>query len=71
MRVRAKEVCFIDNRLRREGEVFDYEGTMYRFIEPVDPPKQEVDEPTSEAEPAPAVVKRGPGRPKKNQTAGT
>lgn len=74
MRVRAKEVCFVDERLRQAGEVFDYNGTVqYQWLEPIDPVDTVVDEPEQQTEPAaPTVaVKRGPGRPRKNPTAAT
>lgn len=32
-RVKAKVLCFIDNSLRQEGEVFDYEGPPNGCVE--------------------------------------
>lgn len=33
--VRAKVVCFIDNHLRQEGDVFEYNGPPNSNVEPI------------------------------------
>ena len=65
MRVRAKEVCFIDNMLLQPGEEFDYTGKVGSAMEVIS--KEESDDEVQSGEdqhPAPAA-KRGPGRPRK------
>ena len=32
---RVLEKCFVDNHLRQEGDVIDYSGPPYSFLEPV------------------------------------
>ncbi len=69
MRVRAKEVCFVDNRLRQVGEEFDFNGPVGSFMEVIQS-AQEGDELQPDEDPTPApAVKRGPGRPRKNPAA--
>lgn len=36
-RYRALVKCFIDNGLRNEGDVFNYDGPPSPYVEPVDP----------------------------------
>lgn len=52
--VRAKTLCFIANTLRKEGEVFEYNGPFNHHVEPVGEAGVE-QEPA--AEPAPAEAK--------------
>jgi hypothetical protein len=68
MRVLAKEVCFVDNCLRQEGEEFDYRGSVQcRWLKPVDEVAVEEEEEQAPLPEQPQVaVKRGPGRPRKN-----
>jgi hypothetical protein len=55
-RVRAKVVCFVDNGLRKEGEVFEYNGPHNGNLEYIDkPPVREEPEP----EVVPVVRRRG------------
>jgi hypothetical protein len=55
-RVRAKVVCFVDNGLRKEGDVFEYNGPLNGNLEYLDKPAKQ-DEPEPEA--APVVRRRG------------
>jgi hypothetical protein len=57
-KVRAITKCFIDNALREEGEVFEYNGAKNVCVESLDA----VTVPESE-EPQPE--RRKPGRPRK------
>jgi hypothetical protein len=40
MKVRALVTCFIDNGLRKEGEVFEYNGPANGNVEPLDAPRE-------------------------------
>ena len=57
-RVRAKVVCFVDNSLRKEGEVFEYNGPHNGNLEYIDKPAVQEDH-----EPAVTPVVRRRGRP--------
>ena len=57
-RVRAKVVCFVDNSLRKEGEVFEYNGPHNGNLEYIDKPAVQED-----PEPAVTTVVRRRGRP--------
>lgn len=57
-RYRATARCFVDNRLREEGEVFDYEGPRYPYLEALDKPAAVDSEPEHVATVAPRPVKR-------------
>ncbi|CAB4164947.1 hypothetical protein UFOVP824_9 [uncultured Caudovirales phage] len=66
MRVRTSRKCFVNNCIREEGEVFEYEGPECSFFECLDESDSEVIATGSE--------RRKPGRPRKsmadaNQTA--
>lgn len=52
--VRAKTLCFIANNLRKEGEVFEYNGPPNHHVEPVGAAQVE---PAPAAEPAPSEAK--------------
>jgi hypothetical protein len=39
---RVLEKCFVDNHLRQEGDVIEYNGEPYSFLEPVDKPAAKV-----------------------------
>jgi hypothetical protein len=39
MKVRANRVCFVDNGLRQEGDVFEYNGPPNGCVDPIDAPK--------------------------------
>lgn len=58
-RYRALVRCFVDNGLRNEGDVFNYDGPPLRYLEPVDPP--------AEVKPAPseATPQAEPKKPRK------
>ena len=47
MRVRAKQVCFVDGHRRRVGDEFDYQCKLASYMEPVEP----VAEPTHKEPP--------------------
>jgi hypothetical protein len=68
MRVRAKEVCFVEDRLRQEGEEFDYRSSAKcRWLQPLEDVAVEEEEEQAPLPEQPQVaVKRGPGRPRKN-----
>ena len=57
-RVRAKVVCFVDNSLRKDGEVFEYNGPHNGNLEYIDKPAVQED-----PEPAVTPVVRRRGRP--------
>ena len=57
-RVRAKVVCFVDNSLRKEGEVFEYNGPHNGNLDYIDKPAVQEDH-----EPAVTPVVRRRGRP--------
>ena len=63
--VRAKTLCFVENGLRREGDVFDYNGPKNTNLEylkgaPVDDevPEQVENETEDNADEAPATGKK-------------
>jgi len=64
--VRAKVVCFIDNGLRQEGDVFQYDGPFNGNLEYLD--GSPVEGPASSQRVEQVAVRR-PGRPRK-MTAG-
>ena len=55
--VRAKTLCFVDNGLRQEGDVFDYNGPKNTNLEYLDGGPVE-SEGAAEAEEAPATAKK-------------
>jgi hypothetical protein len=61
---RATVKCFIDNTIREEGEVFEYNGPEIEILTPVD--ADGGDEQVA-AEPE----RRKPGRPRKVATGGS
>jgi hypothetical protein len=62
MKVRVLIKCFVENSLREEGEVFEYNGQVNDCLEPIDGSwESENDEATVAVMEAP---KRKPGRPK-------
>lgn len=62
--VKANCVCFIANTLRREGEVFEYNGRPNRNVDPVGPaPREDAPAPEPEtpvAEAPKLKLRRGP-----------
>lgn len=46
---RAKRVCFVGAALRKEGDVFEYNGPENHHLEPLEPVKPK-EEPQPEAE---------------------
>ena len=62
MQVRALKKCFVDNALREEGDVFNYNGPRNTNVEPINGSWNDaVGETTTAVMEAP---KRKPGRPK-------
>jgi hypothetical protein len=61
-RVKAKVVCFVDNGLRQEGDIFQYNGPFNGNLEYLDgaPVESETPEPRVDQ-----VAVRRPGRPRK------
>lgn len=45
-RHKALVTCFVDNCLRHEGEVFQYNGPKTDVLEPLDAPEEPHEEPT-------------------------
>lgn len=62
MRVKATEKCFVDNSIRQAGEVFEYTGDLYPFMELID--EVNTDRQALAADPE----RRKPGRPRKSQS---
>ncbi len=60
MRVKATKRCFIDNVLRDEGDVFEYNGPANVCVESLDAPADDRHDGMAEPE------RRKPGRPRKN-----
>lgn len=62
MKVRANRVCFVDNGLRQEGDVFEYNGPPNECVDPVDAPKpaasHDVDDEPIVAAPAPRLRRK-------------
>lgn len=70
-RYRATVRCFVDNRLREEGEVFDYEGPSYPYLEALDRPAAPAPVGEHVATQQPRPVKRIIRRATKPADAGT
>jgi hypothetical protein len=66
-RVKAKVVVFIDNHLRKEGEMFNYDGPFNHHLEYLDGGTQAA-RPSHEEAPAP---KLRPGRKPKAEAIAT
>tara|TARA_R110002126_G_scaffold9260_5_gene42275 strand:- start:371 stop:580 length:210 start_codon:yes stop_codon:yes gene_type:complete len=66
-RVKAKVVVFIDNHLRQEGDVFNYDGPFNKHLEYLEGGPQAA-RLSDEEEPAP---KLRPGRKPKAETSAT
>ena len=62
-RVKAIDLCFVDNGLRQPGDVFNYDGPFNRHLEYLDGGPKDVD--GSDEEPRPRLR---PGRKPKVQT---
>lgn len=60
-KVKAIRKCFIDNTLREEGDVFEYNGPNNKHLEYLDRVEVAVIEPEAVSSPAP----RPRGRPRK------
>lgn len=67
MKVKALQTCFVDNALRMEGVVFEYNGPEYEFLEPVDKPVKELKVEVVEEVAAPAKTRK-PWTPKTQRT---
>ena len=44
-KVKAKVLCFVDNHLRQEGEVFEYNGVRNTNLEYIDTAPETTEEP--------------------------
>jgi hypothetical protein len=62
-RVKAKVLCFVENGLRQEGDVFQYNGPPNGNLEYLDGAPVVADIPETRVE---QVAVRRPGRPRKS-----
>lgn len=62
-KVRTREKCFIDNTLRNEGEVFEYDGPSVPYFDYLDGTPVAASESVTEPE------RRKPGRPRKTDAS--